>query len=168
MTLLDGFIEAYGDMLVLVSFILAVCSIIAVILLAVSVKRLRAPFKSMAELQEKKGTEQALVELLKGVDENREFLRSHSEEIKTIQKKLDGCYSGKGMVRYNAFEDIGGMQSYSICLLTKERNGLILTNLVGRNSTRGYALEITGGTPSRDLSDEEQEAFGYAMRSLGT
>jgi hypothetical protein len=165
---LNGFLEAYGHILLLVSFILAVCSVIAIILLAVSVKRLKAPFRSMAELYEKKGAERALEELLRGVDENRDFLRGHSAEIKAIIQRLDGCYSGTGMVKYNAFEDIGGMQSYSICLLTKERNGFILTNLVGRNSTRGYALEIAGGTPSRDLSDEEQEAFGYAMKSLGS
>jgi hypothetical protein len=70
-------------------------------------------------------------------------------------------------VKYNAFEDIGGMQSYSLCILTSERNGFILTNLVGRNSTRGYALDITDGAPSRDLSDEERQAFDDALKSIG-
>ena len=120
----------------------------------------------MAEVCEPKGPEGALQELLKGIDENREFLRGHSEEIKRIFGLLTGCYRGLGLVKYNAFEDIGGMQSYSVCLLTQEKHGLILTNLVGRTSTRGYALDINDGKPSRNLSDEEKEALDIAMKSL--
>jgi hypothetical protein len=77
------------------------------------------------------------------------------------------AFSSIGLVKYNAFEDIGGMQSYSLCLLTREKNGVILTNLVGRNSTRGYALEVTEGNPSRKLSDEEQRALETALGSIG-
>jgi Protein of unknown function (DUF4446) len=130
------------------------------------VRRLRRPFRFMAELYKREGTEKALEELLKGIDENREFLRGHSEELKRILQLLAGCYSGMGLVKYNAFEDIGGMQSYSLCLLTSEKNGFILTNLVGRTSTRGYALDVRNGKPSRELSDEEKEAFAIATRSL--
>lgn len=120
----------------------------------------------MATICEEKGTERALEELLKGVDENREFLRGHSEEIKRIFQMLAGCYSVTGLVKYNAFEDIGGMQSYSLCLLTEEKNGFILTNLVGRTSTRGYALDVKNGKPSRNLSDEEKEALETAVKSI--
>ena len=120
----------------------------------------------MAKVYERKGGEVAFEELLKGIDENRKFLKNHAAELKAILKGLEQCYSGMGLVKYNAFEDIGGMQSYSVCILTGERNGLLLTNLVGRNSTRGYALDINDGKPSRDLSDEEKVAFEQALRSL--
>jgi len=120
----------------------------------------------MGELYNREGPDIALRELLKGVDENREFIKGHAEELKLILKKLAGCYSGIGLVKYNAFEDIGGNQSYSLCLLTPEKNGIILTNLVGRNSARGYAIDVREGIPSRSLSGEEREAFEYALRSL--
>jgi len=96
-----------------------------------------------------------------------EWTDRHSEEIKRIFQLLDGCFSGTGIVKYNAFEDIGGNQSYSLCIMTGEKNGFILTNLVGRNATRGYAIEVREGKPSRDLSSEEREAFEYALRSIG-
>jgi hypothetical protein len=70
------------------------------------------------------------------------------------------------MVKYNAFEDIGGNQSYSICILTREKNGFMLTNLVGRNSTRGYAIEVRAGVAERELGSEETEALAYALRSI--
>jgi hypothetical protein len=160
------FIEAQGVTLIIVALVLAVVAIACAAFIFMQLRRLKRPFRGMAELYEKKGAEPALEELLKGIDENREFLRGHSEEIKRIIEILAGCFRGFGLVKYNAFEDIGGMQSYSLCLLTQERHGLILTNLVGRTSTRGYALDIRDGKPSRNLSDEEKEAFEIAMKTF--
>jgi hypothetical protein len=162
------FTEAQSGVLIVAAIALAVVSLVCAFFMLVQLARFRRPFRGMAEVYETKGSEGALEELLKGVDENREFLRGHSEELKRILHLLAGCYSGTGLVKYNAFEDIGGMQSYSLCLLTREKHGFILTNLVGRTSTRGYALDIRDGKPSRNLSDEEKEAFEVAMRSFAT
>ena len=162
------FIEAQSGVLIVAAIILAVASLVCAVFMLVQFARLRRPFRGMAEVYEAKGSEGALEELLKGVDENREFLRGHSEELKRILHLLAGCYSGTGLVKYNAFEDIGGMQSYSLCLLTREKHGFILTNIVGRTSARGYALDIRDGKPSRNLSDEEKEAFEIATRSFAT
>ena len=162
------FIEAQSGVLILAAIALAVVSLICAVFVLVRLARFGRPFRGMAEVYEAKGSEGALEELLKGVDENREFLRGHSEELRRILHLLAGCYSGTGLVKYNAFEDIGGMQSYSLCLLTREKHGFILTNIVGRTSARGYALDIRDGKPSRNLSDEEKEAFEIAMRSFAT
>ena len=162
----DGFMEEYLNIILLVIVILGVISIVSVVFIILKLKRLRKPFGEMAEYHKETGTEEALEKLLKGVDENREYIRGHSDEIVKILESLDNCYHGTGIVKFNAFDDIGGMQSYSLCLLTLKKNGLILTNLVGRNSTRGYALDVKNGTPSRDLSDEEKESLAYAVKSL--
>jgi hypothetical protein len=161
------FIEAHSAALIIAAIVLSAASLALSVIVFIGLSRFRRPFRGMAEVYDEKGSERALEELLKGVDENREFLKGHSEEIKRILHLLAGCYSGMGLVKYNAFEDIGGMQSYSLCLLTPEKHGYILTNLVGRTSTRGYALDIRDGQPSRKLSDEEREAFENAMRSFG-
>lgn len=160
------FIETHGTTLIVVAIALALAATVFALFVFIQLRRLNRPFRGMAELYERKGPESALEELLKGIDENRDFLRGHSEEIKRILEILAGCYQGFGLVKYNAFEDIGGMQSYSLCLLTQEKRGFIVTNLVGRTSTRGYALDIQDGKPSRNLSDEEKEAFEIAMKSL--
>jgi len=161
-----SFIADWGAALVVGSLVLALVSLVVAVLGLMQLRRLRRPFKGMAEIYEKRGSEPALEELLKGVDENREFLRGHSEELKRILQLIAECYCVTGLVKYNAFEDIGGMQSYSLCILTREKNGFILTNLVGRTSTRGYALDVKEGKPSRQLSDEEKEALETAMQAL--
>ena len=161
-----AFIEANANILLPAALILGIAAVAAVIVLAVQMQRMKKPFSEMAGLYDDIGTESSLQLLLKGVDENREFIKGHGEDLKVILRKLEGCFKGIGMVKYNAFEDIGGNQSYSICILTREKNGFMLTNLVGRNSTRGYAIEVKNGEPERELGEEETEALAYAMRSL--
>ncbi|UCF05739.1 MAG: DUF4446 family protein [bacterium] len=163
---MSGFIATYGHVLIIVSLVLAVAAVVAIVFIARDVRRLRQPFRGMSEIYAEKGAERALEELLRGVDENRAYLQGHAEELRAVRKRLDNCYTGVGLVKYNAFEDVGGMQSYSLCMLTKEKNGFILTNLVGRNSTRGYALDVRDGIPSRDLSEEEKEAYESASGGL--
>ena len=50
--------------------------------------------------------------------------------------------------------------------MTREKNGFMLTNLVGRNSTRGYAIEVKNGEAERELGSEETEALACSIKSL--
>jgi hypothetical protein len=72
-------------------------------------------------------------------------------------------YQFTGLVRYDAFDDIGGQQSYSLCLLDGNKDGVIFTYLTGRNSTRSYTVSVKSGVPSRKLSDEEARALDEAV-----
>ncbi len=163
---MNDFLQTNGGPAIVACLVIAAASLALSIYVLLQLSRFKRPFHGMAEVYDREGGARALEELLKGVDENREFLKGHSEEIKRILGLLAGCYAGMGLVKYNAFEDIGGMQSYSLCLLTRERHGFILTNLVGRTSTRGYALDVRDGEPSRKLSDEEKESLETALRSF--
>ena len=163
---MSAFIEANVNILASAAVLLGLAAAAGVIILAFRLKRISRPFSEMAGLYDDIGTEESLKLLLKGVDENREFIRGHGEDLKVILGKLEGCFKGIGMVKYNAFEDIGGNQSYSICILTREKNGFMLTNLVGRNSTRGYAIEVKDGEAERELGVEETEALAYSLKSL--
>lgn len=69
-----------------------------------------------------------------------------------------------GLVRYDAFQDVGGKQSFSLCLLDAERSGMLLTYLTGRNSTRSYAVTIERGLAERKLSEEEAKSLQEATK----
>jgi hypothetical protein len=70
-----------------------------------------------------------------------------------------------GIVRYNAFDGVAGQQSYSLCVLDENKTGILISNLVGTNFSRGYAVEIKAGEPSRPLGDEESAALTAAMKN---
>ena len=69
-----------------------------------------------------------------------------------------------GLVRYDAFDGIAGQQSYSLCILDDNKNGYVLSNLVGRDFSRSYAIEIANGEAPRKLGQEEGEALRLAVK----
>jgi hypothetical protein len=71
---------------------------------------------------------------------------------------------GVGIVRYSAFEDTGGDQSFSLALVDGEGNGIVLSALYARDATRLYGKPIEGWRSPRSLTEEEQQALTRARR----
>jgi hypothetical protein len=67
-----------------------------------------------------------------------------------------------GLVRFNPFEDTGGMQSFALALLDAEGNGWVLSSLHARTGTRVYAKAVHAGRSDGALSDEEAAAIKQA------
>jgi len=70
-----------------------------------------------------------------------------------------------GLVRFDAFEDMGGHLSFAAAMLDAQGDGFILTSINGRQETRIYAKPIERGASHYHLSDEEQEAIRRAISS---
>lgn len=69
------------------------------------------------------------------------------------------------LLRYNAFEDVTGEQSFSIALLDGNGNGTVITSILGRQNSRCFGKAIIGGQPMQPLSQEEQRVFLQACQS---
>jgi hypothetical protein len=72
---------------------------------------------------------------------------------------LQQCLQRIGLVRYDAYGDVGGSQSFSIALLDAAGSGVVVTGLHGRSDMRMYAKPIVAGTSSLVLTDEERQAI---------
>lgn len=117
----------------------------------------------------KKGTDgQNMVEL---VAEHVEEVRDNSERVNELSRKHDyvldvlaGTVQRVAVVRFDAFEDMGGKLSYAVAMLDDERNGVIFTSIYGRNENRTYAKAVASGRSAHTLSKEEEEALRRALR----
>lgn len=67
------------------------------------------------------------------------------------------------LIRYDAFEDVGGRLSFSCALLDDHANGVVITSINGRQDTRVYSKPIISGTSTYSLSVEEEEAIEQAL-----
>ncbi|MGD2176947.1 MAG: DUF4446 family protein [Anaerolineae bacterium] len=81
-----------------------------------------------------------------------------------IDRALAHAVQGIGFVRYSAFEDTGGDQSFSLALVDGEGNGMVISALYGRDATRVYAKPVEGWASSRPLTREEEKALTKARR----
>ncbi|MGB9618925.1 MAG: DUF4446 family protein [Armatimonadota bacterium] len=89
-----------------------------------------------------------------------EIARKQAEQDKAIA----GCMQRMGLVRFDAFDDVGGEQSFAVVFLDGNGNGVAMSSLYGRQDSRLYAKAIFNGRSERTLSDEEQAALDMALR----
>jgi hypothetical protein len=89
-----------------------------------------------------------------------------AEIAKTVQglsHSVDTVLRRIGLVRYDAFDDLGGRLSFSLALMDDKGNGITLTSIASTNETRLYAKSLSGGVGEHALSPEEEQAVKAAL-----
>ena len=109
--------------------------------------------------------DRVLKEYLRDVRE----IKKDNSEIKAYYTKLDhdvnSCIQKIGLVRYNAFKDVGSDLSFAIALLDNNNNGVVLNGLYGSESSNIFAKPIKDGDSSYQLSSEEKYAIEIAEQN---
>jgi hypothetical protein len=142
-------------------------SLAGVLAIAVVVLALRVRVLRRAQRRAFGGAERDLLEvvaeqreLLTAIDRDVRHLDARAEELREL---LRGSVSKVAVVRYDAFEDMGGALSFSAALLDERGNGTVISAINGRSETRSYAKSVVGGQSDQNLSVEEAEAIDAAM-----
>lgn len=88
-------------------------------------------------------------------------VENHCNEI---DRNLLKCFQKLGVVRYNAFDDIGSDLSFAIALLDANDNGFVVNGIYSRESSVTYAKPIEKGSSKYTLSAEELQAIDVARK----
>jgi hypothetical protein len=83
-------------------------------------------------------------------------------EVAALRREAAGALRHLAVVRYDAFEEMGGRLSWSLALLDDGGDGVVLTSIRGRNEARTYAKSVTSWRSDQELSPEETEAITHA------
>jgi hypothetical protein len=84
------------------------------------------------------------------------------QEVAALRAEAQGALRHLGLVRYDAFGDVGGRQSWSLALLDDGGNGVVLTAIHGRSEARSYAKSVAGWRSEQPMSPEEEDAVRSA------
>jgi hypothetical protein len=82
--------------------------------------------------------------------------------LPTVERQAGSSIQRMGIVRFSAFSDTGGQQSFVVALLDARSSGILISSLHSRQQTRVYMKQITEGRSDTQLSDEEVEALRQA------
>jgi hypothetical protein len=85
------------------------------------------------------------------------------DRLASAEERLDGAVAYRGLVRYDAYNEMSGHQSTSIALLDSRRSGVVLSSIHHRDQARLYAKQVTNGRSQLELSPEEREAVRVAL-----
>ncbi|WP_304277335.1 DUF4446 family protein [Phascolarctobacterium succinatutens] len=78
------------------------------------------------------------------------------DEHQKLHAQVQNCLQNVKIVRYDAFDAMGGEMSYSLLLTDANNKGIILTSIYGREESRCFAKDIDNGKSSYPLAEEEQ------------
>jgi hypothetical protein len=104
--------------------------------------------------------QRAMARLEEGLRDLESLVERQGE---VTEKSLRTSLRFQGMVRYDAYRDMGGSQSWSIALLDGNQSGAVVTSLHARDHARVYLKELVEGAPGQRLSPEEEKAVALAI-----
>ena len=87
------------------------------------------------------------------------------KKIQFLDDKLNKTYQKMGIVKYDAFNEMGGQLSFVVALLDNHNNGLILNSMHNRDGCYNYVKEIVNGESYIVLGEEEKKALEMAINN---
>ncbi len=156
-----------GGVLALVAIAFAGLSGVGCLLLARSLRRMRAQQRLVLgdgagrDVIAHAASLQQAFEALR--DDVGETMASVERRLAAIEDRLDGAIAHRALVRYDAYNELSGRQSMSLALLDRRRNGVVLTCIHHRDQARVYAKQVLDGHGELELSPEEDEAVASAL-----
>lgn len=130
-------------------------------------KRLARHYEALARGREGKSLEELLDRHLARIDSAEGAVRSLRGELAELTERVDGCLQYVGLVRYDAFDDVGGQISFALAAIDEHGDGFLLNNLFGRDRSTAYLKPLRGGRSEIELSDEEGQALRQAVAQRG-
>jgi hypothetical protein len=151
------------DDIVIGAAALAVVTFVLVITAYLKLRRLRRDFSVL------EGPDGSTETFLSAVNRQAaEVTRLRAEtgqarrQLDDARAELASALRHVGLVRYDAFGDMGGQLSFSIAMLDDAGDGVVLSSINGRSETRSYAKPLSAGQSAFALSPEESEAITQA------
>lgn len=144
--------------------ILIIIVLIGVIVYQASrITKLQKKYNKFMGGKNAKNMEKEITRILRENKVLKEATEKNNKDIKKILQNLEFNYQKCGIVKYDAFRQMGGKLSFCLALLNKRNDGFILNSVHSSEGCYSYTKEIREGQCEIDLGDEEQQALLLAM-----
>lgn len=158
------------DTVYLISLVVFAVSLVAIVLCIVVLCKLRNMKRAYTKFMSGKDAESLEPLILKKfeeIDTLKTLSDKNSNHIKEILDRLQFVYQKVGIVKYDAFNEMGGKLSFSLAMLDDRKNGYIINSMHSREGCYTYIKEIVNGQSYIDLGEEEQQALNQALVGQG-
>lgn len=137
--------------------------LIMVISLTVSFNKLSKRYKRFMGGKNAKSLEKDIMGLYEDNKLIKVSMEKNRKDIENLYRKFEGAFQKVGIVKYDAFNQMGGQLSFSLALLDENDNGFILNSVHSAEGCYSYTKEIKAGLCDIALGDEEKKALDIAM-----
>ena len=149
--------------ILIVMAVLLIAALVIAICATMNYRRLKASYAAFMRGKDGKTMEESILDLMDEFDELSDTVRKNSLTIQKILKDMLDSYQKVGILKYDAFHEMGGKLSFAITLLDGNNNGFILNSVHSREGCYNYVKEIVKGESYIELSEEETESLERAI-----
>lgn len=146
--------------------ILLVFIVVLFVIIILQMKKLNLLQKRISKFMTGKDAK-SLEKDIVGLYEDNKFLKinvdKNKKDIRTLYKNMEHAFQKIGLVKYDAFQQMGGKLSFSLALLDENNNGFILNSVHSTEGCYTYTKEIKNGECEISLGEEEQQALDMAI-----
>ena len=112
--------------------------------------------------------EEVILRRFKEIDTLKVQSKNNKDNIAAINEEMLSVYKKVGIVKYDAFNEMGGKLSFALAMLDKSNNGYLINAMHSREGCYTYIKEIVKGESYINLCDEEKKALTEAINSDGS
>ena len=130
----------------------------------IQMHKLKKKYKMFMDGKNAKTLEESIMSRMDEIDHLISSNQKNEADIQKLYKNMKPTFQKVGLVKYDAFHEMGGKLSFSLPLLNEINDGFIINAMHSREGCYTYIKEIIDGNSIIALADEEQEALDMAMK----
>ena len=156
-------LQSHSGILMVLLLVVVIILLICVFNLSLGLNRLNRKYSLFMKGKDGQSLERLFKRKFDLIEKLVRSTDDNGEEIEKIWKVMDKSLNKYGIVKYDAFEDMGGKLSFVLAMLDKNNTGFLLNAIHSRENCFLYIKEIVNGESYVVLSDEEVEALRQAV-----
>lgn len=160
-------IELDAAVVVIAVAALALIAIIMSVITIIKTGKLNRAYQRFMMGKDMESMEDMVYTKFREIEDLKDANSRNSNSITKINDKLLRTFQKVGIVKYDAFNEMGGKLSFALCMLDERDNGFIINSMHSREGCYTYTKEIVGGKSYIDLGDEEIKALEQALAGQG-
>lgn len=142
--------------------LIALIALVSAIMTYIALRKIRQRWAHLLAGVKVENIEDALEATLANGERISAELVTAQEGIARLEDQMESAKRYLAVVRYDAFDDVGGEQSFAFAMYDERGDGAVITSQVGRADCRVYAKQLKRGEADRELSREERSAIEQA------
>lgn len=165
----SGLLEKIGLGNFDIAYILIIMAVMILILFVFSIvqmkqlSKLKSRYEKFMTGKDAKSLEKEILTIC----EDNNFLKTSTErnkkDIRKLFHNMEYAYQKCGIVKYDAFRQMGGKLSFSLALLNQKNDGFIMNSVHSSDGCYCYTKEVHDGKCDISLGEEEAEALKMAI-----
>ena len=149
--------------LFIILFILQIALIVLYVILNSKYRQLQKSYSTFMKGRSGKNLEKSIFRKFGELEEISALVKENEKNVQDIRKKMESHYQKAGIVKYDAFHEMGGNLSFVLTMLDENDNGWIFNAMHSREGCYTYIKEIVKGESYIELSEEEKQCLEKAI-----